>query len=152
MAKDKTAAAPKQASAPTKAKTAKKKAKPPAIEKKPFGEFIEQHYLPALSEALGKAGFDGVALAFKQEVLAITGADNQVYWQVIGQLAVKERMFSVVFTQEDITGSKFFYCTEGSDRASTLEHFMGDERRVTLGLMVLYVLQRLNGQKWLTRN
>lgn len=153
MAEDKTPDSPK-ASAPAEAKATKtKKEKPPAIEKKPFGEFIEQHYLPALSEALGKAGFDGVALTFKQETLAITGADNQAYWQVMGQLPVKARMFSVVFTQADITGSKFFYCTEGGDRASTLEHFMGDERRVTLDLMVLYVLQRLNGQKWLmTRN
>ncbi|MDJ0637113.1 MAG: DUF2996 domain-containing protein [Xenococcaceae cyanobacterium MO_188.B29] len=29
---------------------------------------------------------------------------------------------------------------------------MIDERRVTLDLLVLYTLQRLNGQKWLTRN
>ncbi|MGD1906921.1 MAG: DUF2996 domain-containing protein [Leptolyngbyaceae cyanobacterium] len=150
MAEDKTPAS-QDSPAPKKAPKAKKE-KPPAIEKKPFGEFIETHYLPALSDALGKAGFDGVTLAFDKGTLAITGADDQAYWQVTGQLATKGRQFSVVFTQEDITSSKFFYCTEGGDRASTLEHFMGDERRVTLDLMVLYVLQRLNGQKWLTRN
>jgi hypothetical protein len=154
MAEDKTAAS-KDTSASTEAKATKAKAKaekPPAIEKKPFGEFIEQHYLPTLTAALGKAGFDGVELTFQKTALAVTGADPQAYWQVMGQLPTKARHFSVVFTQEDITGSKFFYCTEGGDRASILEHFMGDERRITLDLMVLYTLQRLNGQKWLTRN
>ncbi|MDA0866934.1 MAG: DUF2996 domain-containing protein [Cyanobacteria bacterium] len=153
MAEDKTPASPSDQSAPAKANAAKAKSdKPPAIEKKPFGEFIEQHYLPALSTALGKAGFDGVELTFQQAALAVTGADAQEYWQVTGQLATKARKFGVVFTQPDITSSKFFYCTEGDDLASTLEHFMGDERRITLDLMVLYTLQRLNGQKWLTRN
>jgi hypothetical protein len=29
---------------------------------------------------------------------------------------------------------------------------MGDERKATLDLMVLFTLKRLNGQKWLARN
>ncbi len=155
MAEDTTSASPQDQSAPAEAKAVApkaKKEKPPAIEKKPFGEFIEQHYLPALSTALSQAGFDGVELAFTQAALAVSGADAQVYWQVTGQLATNDRKFGVVFTEADITSSKFFYCTEGGDLASTLEHFMGDERRITLGLMVLYTLQRLNGQKWLNRN
>jgi hypothetical protein len=35
---------------------AAKKEKPPAVEDKPFAEFIEQDYLPALKKALGSQG------------------------------------------------------------------------------------------------
>ncbi|WP_008308421.1 DUF2996 domain-containing protein [Leptolyngbya sp. PCC 6406] len=134
------------------AKAKAKKEKPPAPEDKPFGEFIQEHYLPTLATALTERGFQGTRLSFEDAPLALNQAGTESYWQVSGQLPSSQRQFSVVFTQEDIKGPKFFYCTEGRDRASTIEQFMGDERKITLDLMVLYVLQRLNGQKWLVRN
>lgn len=131
-----------------------KKEKPPAIEKKPFAEFVEGHFVPALATALKQEGLDSVDLKFQKRQLSVQGASaSEDYWQVQGQWATGgDRQFSIVFTKEDIKGPKFFYYTQGSIPSSTVEQFMGDERRITLGLMVLYTLQRLNGQKWLTRN
>jgi hypothetical protein len=129
-----------------------KKEKPPAVEDKPFGEFVKEHYLPGLAEALKEQGIEGTYLDFEQVPLSLTQVSSDAYWQVRGQLPTGQRRFSVVFTQEDIKAPKYFYCAEGGDRASTVEQFMGDERKITLDLMVLYVLQRLNGQKWLARN
>lgn len=131
-----------------------KKEKPPALEDKPFAEFIEQHFVPTLADALGKAGVDGAQLTFAKSQLAVRGSSaGEDYWQVKGQWAEGgDRRFSVVFTQENIKSPKFFYYSQGNDRASMVEQFMGDERKITLDLMVLYTLQRLNGQKWLERN
>ncbi|MEM0979075.1 MAG: DUF2996 domain-containing protein [Cyanobacteria bacterium P01_H01_bin.58] len=131
-----------------------KKEKPPKPEDKPFTEFMEQHFVPTLADALGKAGIEGAQLTFAKSQLAVQGASAaEDYWQVRGQWANGgDRRFSVVFTEEDIKSPKFFYYSQGDNRASMIEQFMGDERRITLDLMVLYTLQRLNGQKWLERN
>ncbi|MEO1297738.1 MAG: DUF2996 domain-containing protein [Cyanobacteria bacterium J06636_16] len=144
-----------------KAETAKaapkaraKKDKPPAVEDKPFAEFMEGHFVPALANALKQEGLDGVELQFQKGQLAVKGASSsEDYWQVQGQWATdSDRQFNIVFAKEDIKGPKFFYYTQGNSPSSTVEQFMGDERRITLDLMVLYTLQRLNGQKWLPRN
>jgi len=133
---------------------AKKKEKPPKLEDKPFNEFMEQHFVPALDKALAGGGWNGVQLAFEKAPLAVKGASNdEEYWQVQGKRpAMGDRQFHIVFAKEDIKGPKYFYYSQGDSLSSTVEQFMGDERRITLDLMVLYTLQRLNGQKWLTRN
>ncbi|MBD2654868.1 DUF2996 domain-containing protein [Synechocystis sp. FACHB-383] len=134
---------------------AEKKAKPPAVEDKPFTEFIQQDFLPALQSALGKIGLGQVALDFNQNPLAIPGADNTAYWQVQGTWSGDRQIakqFSLYFFQEDIKGPKGFAYSVDNRPPSTLESFMIDERKVTLDLMVLYILQRLNGQKWLGGN
>lgn len=157
MAEDNTAQSSKNTEA-SKAKgaeatKAKKKEKPPKVEDKPFPEFIEEHFIPALVDAFNKEGLDGVELQFQKSQLAVKGADSEDYWQVHGQWpSSDERQFSIVFLKEDIKGPKFFYYTQGDAPSSTVEQFMGDERRISLDLMVLYTLQRLNGQKWLVRN
>ncbi len=135
---------------------AKKKEKPPKLEDKPFNEFIEQHYLPRLKEAMVDAGVDDLSLAFakrKLEVMGQSGSDD--YWQVQGQweeASEGKHQFNIAFIDEDISGQKVFTLSTNDALPSTIEQFMGDERRITLDLMVLYTLQRLNGQKWLTRN
>lgn len=131
-----------------------KKEKPPKLEDKPFNEFVEQHFIPELNKALNDGGWSGVQLSFEKAPLAVKGASaEEEYWQVQGQLpAMGDRQFHIVFSKEDISGPKYFYYSQGDSFSSTVEQFMGDERRVTLDLMVLYTLQRLNGQKWLTRN
>jgi hypothetical protein len=137
--------------APAAAK--KKKEKPPAVEDKPFGEFIQQHFLPSLDTALKEQGFKDVTLNFEQTPLRVLGLqDSEPYWQVKGQWPENGRQFTIVFTKEDIKAPKLFYLADQGTNPSTIEQFMGDERRITLGLMVLYTLQRLNSQKWLTRN
>lgn len=132
--------------------TTEKKAKPPAVEDKPFTEFINQDFLPALQTALGKIGLGDMTLEFAQKPLPIIGADSKAYWQVEGNWPGAQKKFSLYFFDENIKGAKGFSYSVDNRPPSTLESFMIDERKVTLDLMVLYALQRLNGQKWLGGN
>ncbi len=144
-----------KAAAPAE-KAAAKKEKPPALEDKPFNEFIEQHYLPRLKEALAKEGIDNLNLEFAKRKIEVMGQnDSAPYWQVQGQweeAAEGRHQFNIAFIDENISGQKVLTLTANGAKSSTIEQFMGDERKITLDLMVLYTLQRLNGQKWLTRN
>ncbi|MFB8787867.1 MAG: DUF2996 domain-containing protein [Potamolinea sp.] len=136
---------------PTAAKA--KKEKPPAAEDKPFNEFIEQEYLPSLKSAFAKEGIEDVELAFVKEKIQIPGLNKgEAYWQVAGSWKEGQRQFNVYFPEQDINKQKGFACATNGAKASTLESFMIDERKVTLDLLVFYTMQRLNAQKWLTRN
>jgi hypothetical protein len=143
-----------KADAKPAAKAAKaKKAKPPKLEDKPFSEFIQEHYLPALKEAMADEGIKDAELNFIEQGVPIAGANqNEPCWQVVGKWQNGDRQFNLYFPDEDITGQKAFsYATYGN-APSTIESFMIDERRVNLELLVMYTIQRLNAQKWLTRN
>jgi pyruvate/2-oxoglutarate dehydrogenase complex dihydrolipoamide acyltransferase (E2) component len=151
------AAAPKAeapAAAPKAApKAAAKKEKPPALEDKPFTEFIEQHFIPSLETALKEKGIDDIQLDLDQQPLGVFGVSGgENYWHVKGKWQQGDRQFNIAFTEDDIKSPKVFYLADRGAQPSTIEQFMGDERKITLDLMVLYTLQRLNGQKWLTRN
>lgn len=137
---------------PAKTKPAAKE-KAPKVEDKPFAEFIERDFNPALTEALAAEGIKDLKITFAEQSIPIKGANPQEQcWQVIGNWQNGQRQFNLYFLDADISGQKAFsYATNGKN-PSTIESFMIDERRVTLDLMVLYTLQRLNGQKWLTRN
>ena len=132
---------------------AAKKEKAPAVEDKPFIEFIQQDYLPTLKTAFAKQGIQNLNLTFEKQKLPIAGykqADE--CWQVIGRWENGAwHQFNIYFPEEDIQGQRAFSCNEGS-KPSTLEPFLIDERKVTLDLMVFGLMQRLNGQKWLARN
>ncbi len=152
----KTEAKPADKKPAGKKPAAKKKEKPPKLEDKPFNEFMEQHYLPSLKEAMAKEGIEDLNLEFAKRKLEVIGQSADApYWQVQGQWTEEgegDRKFNIAFIDEDITGQKVFTLASNGKVPSTIEQFMGDERRITLDLMVLYTLQRLNGQKWLTRN
>ncbi len=153
--KDATASkAPKAApSAEAAPKATPKKEKPPAVEDKPFAEFIQQHYFPALETALKKNGIEDMELSFDQHPLGVFGiSDEEPYWHVKGQWQGGDRQFNIAFTKDSITSLKLFYYADKGSQPSTIEQFMGDERKVTLDLLILFTLQRLNGQKWLARN
>jgi hypothetical protein len=153
MADEKTSpsAAPSAEAQP--AAKAPKKEKPPALEDKPFSEFIQQHFLPSLEAALKAKGMADIKLSFAQQPLSVFGvSDGEAYWQVKGQWLGDSRQFTIAFMKDSITSPKLFYLSDGGSQPSTIEQFMGDERKITLDLMVLYTLQRLNGQKWLVRN
>jgi hypothetical protein len=151
MAEEKAEKTAKVAPAATEAK-APKKEKPPAVEDKPFTEFMEQHFTPTLKDALLNQGIQDLEVTFTQEQLPIGSIDSQKYWQIKGNWQQGQRQFNIYFLDGDISGKKAFsYATNGV-KPSTIESFMIDERKVTLDLMLLYTLQRLNGQKWLTRN
>ncbi|MBW4475951.1 MAG: DUF2996 domain-containing protein [Tolypothrix brevis GSE-NOS-MK-07-07A] len=131
---------------------AAKKEKPPALEDKPFVEFVEEYYLPALQKAIAQQGVQDVQLSFAKQKLSIVGFDtSEECWQVLGKLQNGLRQFNLYFLDEDIQGKKGFSCNEGK-KPSTLESFLIDERKMTLDLMVYGMVQRLNGQKWLGRN
>lgn len=148
---DKPAAAKAAGDKPAAAKAAKKE-KAPAVEDKPFAEFMQQDYLPALKKILAEQGVQNLELTFEKQKVPIAGYNQDECWQVVGhwQNGVRHQ-FNVYFPQEDIQGQRAFSCNEGS-KPSTLEPFLIDERKVTLDLMVFGVMQRLNAQKWLTRN
>lgn len=139
-----------------KSKPAAKKEKPPKVEEKPFDEFMEQHYLPSLKAAMAKEGIDDLTVEFAKRKLEVIGqSDAEPYWQVQGNWedpAEGKRQFNIAFVDEDITGQKVFTLAANGAKPSTIEQFMGDERRITLPLLVMYTVQRLNAQKWLTRN
>jgi hypothetical protein len=143
-------AAPSAEAAP---KAAPKKEKPPALEDKPFAEFIQQHYFPALESELKKNGIDDMQLSLDQRPLGVFGIGHgEPYWHVKGQWQGGDRQFNIAFTKDSITSPKLFYYADKGAQPSTIEQFMGDERKITLDLMVLFTLRRLNGQKWLARN
>ena len=111
---------------------------------------MEEDFTPALKEALASKGIQPLELAFKKENLPVGGNDQ--YWQVTGNWQNGQRQFNLYFLEESIKGKKAFSCATNGSKPSIMESFMIDERKVTLGLMVMYTLQRLNGQKWLARN
>jgi len=135
---------------------AAKKEKAPALEDKPFADFIQQDFIPALQAGLTKQGTPGVELSLAKQPIQVIGySQAPECWQVIGRWNAgwkQPREFRIYFFSEDIQGQKGFSYSESTSKASTLESFLIDERKVNLGLLVFGVLQRLNGQKWLVRN
>jgi 3-oxoacyl-ACP reductase-like protein len=147
-ASDEAKAATPKPPAAEKPPAAAKKPKEPAIEDKPFTDFMQQHFTPALKEALAKQGLEDVELKFAQEKLPLAGAkSSEQCWQIIGNLQKGKRQFNLYFVDEDINGKK-----ANGGVPSIIESFMIDERKSTLDLLLMYTLQRLNGQKWLSRN
>ena len=132
-----------------------KKEKPPALEDKPFADFIQQDYLPALQAGLEKQDIPFAELTFEKRKINVIGfAQAPECWQVVGrwQAGKQTREFSLYFFDEKISGQKGFSYAESGGKASTMESFRIDERKVDLGLLVFWTLQRLNAQKWLVRN
>lgn len=127
--------------------------KPPAVEAKPFAEFIQQDYLPGLQAALAKNGVDSVDLKLVKQKLPLPNAGSGAEcWQVIGSWPQSQRQFNLYFLKQDINGPRMFTCSSYGTQPSTIEPFLMDERKITLDLLVFGVVQRLNAQKWLTLN
>jgi len=139
--------------APNTAKpTAAKKEKPAALEDKPFAEFIQQAYLPALETAIAQQGVTDLNLSFVKQNYPLIGFNStEECWQIVGIWQKGLRQFNLYFPEENIQGAKGFSCNEGT-KPSTLESFLIDERKITLDMLVTRLIYRLNGQKWLGRN
>ena len=156
MPEEKKSAAPaaKAGDKPTAKADAKKakKEKPPALEDKPFQEFMSQHFMPRLKDSLASEGLTDIDLSFEKKPLPIKGLEQSDCWQVQGKWKNGQRQFLVAFQQENIKGPKFYSAADYGSQPTLLESFMIDEKRITIGLMVMYVVQRLNAQKWLTGN
>ena len=124
------------------------KAKPPAPEDKPFGEFVPQLLLPALAKEIESYGGPAAELSFEQGPMPVVG---MTCWMVKGCLP-GERRFWLCFTAEDINAPKTVVIAEAGSEPSLLESFLIDEKRMSLALIVSRLVQRLNGQKWLGPN
>ena len=135
-----------------KAEKPPKKEKAPALEDKPFADFINQDYLPALTKTLAKLGISDLDLKFEKRKLPIAQLDDAECWQVLGRWQGDRHQFIIIFSKESIQAPKFFSYASSGAQPSQLESFMIDERKVNLDLLLMYTVQRLNGQKWLVRN
>lgn len=127
-----------------------KKEKPPAPEDKPFTEFIQQDYVPALTKTLTSSGISDLYISFTEAPLPISGAEK--CWQVTGIWNKGDRQFNLYFPEANINGLKAFSYTNNGGKPSAVESFLIDERKVSLDLLVFGITQRLNAQKWLARN
>ncbi len=130
-----------------------KKEKSPAVEAKPFSEFIEQDYLPALTQALIDKGLTDLDVALEQSKIAVKGFETApACSQVIGRWADGKRQFNIYFFEDNIQGKRAISCVDRASKSSTIESFLIDERKITLDLLVSGLVLRLNSQKWLLRN
>jgi Protein of unknown function (DUF2996) len=129
------------------------KEKPPALESKPFVDFIQQDYLPALTQALADRGVTDLHVALERSKIAVKGFETAPECsQVIGSWNDGQRQFNVYFFENDIQGQRAISCVDLGHTASTIESFLVLERKITLDLLVLGLVLRLNSQKWLLRN
>ena len=136
------------ASGESAAKPAARREKPPAPEDRPFAEFVPQLLLPALAKEVEAYGGPAPELSFESGPMPVVGGEC---WMVKGSLP-GQRHFWLCFSGEDIGSAKTIALAEGDSPASLLEPFLGDERKITLPLLVSRLVQRLNAQKWLGPN
>jgi hypothetical protein len=137
---------------PLSAKKALKE-KPLAVESKLFADFIQQDYLPALTKALADRGVTDLHVALERSKIAVKGFETAPECsQVIGSWNGGKRQFNVYFFEDDIQGQRAVSCVDLGHTASTIESFLVLERKITLDLLVLGLVLRLNSQKWLLRN
>jgi Protein of unknown function (DUF2996) len=146
-------APPTDTAASTEKKVPPKKEKPPAVEDKPFADFISQDYLPALQQALIDQGIKDLSISLERAKIAVTGFETAPECsQVIGHWSGGKRQFNIYFFDDNIQGQRAISCMDRVKKPSSIEPFLIDERKITLDLLVSGVVLRLNGQKWLTRN
>jgi Protein of unknown function (DUF2996) len=146
-------AAETPADATAEAAPAAKKVKPPALEDKPFADFIQQDFIPAIQSNLNDQGLADVQLAFTKQPVSISGVPGVPdCWQIVGKWKDGKRQFNLYFFKEDIQGQRGFSCISNGGSASSIESFLIDERKMTLDLLLFGLMKRLNAQKWLLPN
>lgn len=77
---------PAETEAAEKPAKAPKKEKPPALEDKPFEEFITQDFLPGLKQTLAKLGIADLDVQFDKRKMPIAALSSDTYSQVVGQM------------------------------------------------------------------
>jgi hypothetical protein len=132
---------------------AAKKEKPPALEAKPFADFVQQDFVPAIQNGLTAQGLTDLNLEFAKKAVTISGVKGVPdCWQIVGKWNKGTRQFNIYFFNEDIQGQRGFSCISNGGTASSIESFLIDERKVTLDLLLFGLNKRLNAQKWLLPN
>jgi hypothetical protein len=127
-----------------------KKEKPPALEDKPFADFIQQDYISALQKGLNEQGLTDINITLERVKIAVKGFETSPECnQVIGRWNGGERQFNIYFFDESIQGQRGISVVDRGTKPSTIESFLIDERKITLDLLVFGLIRRLNSQKWL---
>ena len=124
------------------------KAKPPKPEDKPFPEFIDTLFLPAVAKQLAEHDITADRLERVDGQRPVVGGECPM---VVGELPGGRR-FWVCFSKADINSAKVIALADAGSEPTLLESFLIDEKRMSLALLVSRLLQRLNGQKWLGGN
>ena len=130
------------------AKAPKAKPKPPKPEDKPFPEFIDNLFIPAVLAQLKDKGIQPDRLERVEGDRPVVGGSCPM---VIGELP-GDRRFWLCFGSANISSPKLIALADAGSEPTLLESFLIDEKRMSLQLLVSRLLQRLNGQKWLGRN
>jgi hypothetical protein len=139
------------ASSPATKTPAAKKEKAPALENKPFADFVQQDLMPAIQSNL--VDLKDLQLEFGQKPVQIAGLKGVPdCWQVVGKWQAGSRQFNLYFFKGDIQGQRGFSCISNGGMASSIESFLIDERKMTLDLLMFGLVKRLNAQKWLQPN
>ena len=128
--------------------TIKKDLKPPKIEDKPFTEFINEHLIPSLEKSLK---MHNVKVEFLKLIEGPRPVTEDTCW-ILSAGINNGRRFWLCFSQDKITSQKTISLAETGSNPTLLESFLIDEKKITLALLVSRILQRLNGQKWLSQN
>ena len=127
-----------------------KKEKPPAVEDKPFADFIQQDYIPALQTGLSEQGLSDSNISLERVKIPVKGFETASECsQVIGRWNGGERQFNIYFFDDSIQGQRGISVVDLGTKPSTIESFLIDERKITLDLLVFGLVRRLNSQKWL---
>ena len=122
--------------------------KPKKPEEKPFNEFINEDLIPSLTQALETRGFPPKSLFLQKGERPVSGGNC---WIVFGEISFNRR-FWICFSEEKLSSIKTISLAEPGTEPSTIESFLIDEKKITLGLLQSRILQRLNGQKWIGKN
>ena len=132
----------------TPVKTIPKPKKELPIEKKPFQEFINTHFIPEFIEEINQKGFEVITINLKNTNRPIAG---DKCWVI--NCEIKDTCnFWLSFEKDDISSLKSISLSKPNQQPSIIESFLIDEKRITLKLIISRVLQRLNGQKLLGVN
>jgi hypothetical protein len=129
-----------------------KQEKPRPVEEKPFIDFIQQDYIPALTQVFIKKEITDFHINLEHSKIAVNGFETAPECsQVVGcwNSGSGTRQFNIYFFEDDIQGQRAISCVNSSHTASTIESFLVLERKLTLDLLVLWLVQRLTSQQWL---
>ena len=130
--------------------TATTKENPLAVESKAFADFIQQDYFPALTKGLADQGVTDLLVNLECSKIVIKGFEAAPECsQVIGYWNDNKYQFNIYFFDDNIQGQRAFSCSYREYTASTIEYFLILERKITLDLLILGLITRLNSQRWL---
>ena len=113
------------------------------VEKKPFEEFVNIDLIPSIKNELNQRGLEVEDINLKYTYRPVAGDKCWVIFCEIKNTC----KFWLSFEKNDITSSKSISISKTNKKASVIESFLIDEKRITLKLIISRILQRLNGQK-----